>query len=105
MNFSRYLLPAALLSAGMSGVESKMDPGNPHSSNAYDDADPNKILIRASTLPQNLLDALRALEKDSVMSEGLGLECTTALIKLRKEQWLDFTRHLTEWELKNTLDC
>jgi len=79
-----------------------MDPGNPHRSNAYEDVNPNNTKIN---LPQNLLDALRALEKDSVMSEGLGLEGTTALIKLRKEQWLDYTRHLTEWELQNTLDC
>ena len=52
-----------------------------------------------------LLDALRALEKSTVLREGLGEEVTKSYLKLRHDDWNAYSRHLTDWERNTTLDC
>jgi len=99
-----YLLPAAALSAGMSGVDAKATPPSPIEANAYDSS-AAEVMQSAETLPENLLDALRALSTDASITAGLGEECVNALVALRKAQWADYKAHLTEWEKLHTLDC
>jgi glutamine synthetase len=55
-------------------------------------------------LPLNLLDALRALEASESLTEAFGKEFTRAYIRLRRGQWDDYSRHLTQWERETTLD-
>jgi glutamine synthetase len=56
-------------------------------------------------LPLNLLDALRELEKSSVLKEALGANVLASYVKLRQDDWNAYSRHLTEWERDTTLDC
>jgi glutamine synthetase len=56
-------------------------------------------------LPLNLLDALRELQRDRVFAAALGEETVAAYAKLRQAEWRDYTRHFTEWERANALDC
>ncbi|NNF77987.1 MAG: type III glutamate--ammonia ligase, partial [Rhizobiales bacterium] len=97
-----YLMPAVLLAAGRDGMKNKRDPGKRVDLNMYTEG--HKVR-GAKKLPLNMLDALREMKKSSVIKESLGEEFMTAYQKLRGNQWLDFTHHLTEWERENTLDC
>ena len=97
-----YFLQAGVLAAGLDGIENKRDPGKPLHINMYEEGHKVKA---AKQLPATLLDALRLLEKSKVLREGLGDETVNAFIKLKMEEWGDFTSHLTEWERQNTLDC
>jgi glutamine synthetase type III len=97
-----YLLPAVLLAAGMDGMERKLDPGKRLDIDMYTEA--HKVR-GAKYLPLNLLDALRNLEKDKGLAAAVGQETVDAFIKLKHNDWNDFTRSLTAWELENTLDC
>jgi glutamine synthetase len=56
-------------------------------------------------LPLNLLDALRACERDKDFAAAIGRETVDAFLKLKHDEWADFTRHFTQWERDNTLDC
>ncbi len=56
-------------------------------------------------LPLNLLDALRALEKDKVLKGYLGDEVVAAFTKLKFDEWSDYCRHMTDWERRNPQDC
>jgi glutamine synthetase len=38
------------------------------------------------------------------MAKGLG-ESVPAYLKLKKIEWNDYSRHLTEWERDTTMDC
>jgi glutamate---methylamine ligase len=51
-----------------------------------------------------LLDALRALQASKLLNESLG-EYVPAYLKLKHQEWDDFSRHLTDWERDATLDC
>ena len=64
-----YLMLAAILAAGMHGVEEKMDPGKRLDIDMYAEGHTVKD---AKKLPLNLLDALRNFENDSYLREALG---------------------------------
>ena len=96
-----YLLQAAIVAAGLDGARNKRDPGKRLDINMYTERHKAK---RVKTLPLNLLDALRAFEASTVMKAALG-PLAPAYLKLKHQEWNDFTRHLTQWERDNTLDC
>jgi glutamine synthetase len=97
-----YLLPAALLAAGLDGIENKRDPGPRLDVNMYADGHTVKDVRR---LPLNLLDALRALDCSAVLRAGLGADLVDPYLKLKHAEWTDYARHLTDWERSHTLDC
>lgn len=98
-----YLLPAALLSAGLHGIENEFDPGAPLDVDMYANGDRAPADIKR--LPTNLLDALRALEANPVLGDGLGCEVVASYVKLRRREWDEYTHQLTDWERDHTLDC
>jgi glutamine synthetase len=97
-----YLLPAAVLAAGLDGIRNARDPGPRLDINMYTDGSKAKD---AKRLPLNLLDALRALEKSVVLKEELGETVIASYLKLKHADWNEYCRHLTEWERQTTLDC
>jgi glutamine synthetase len=97
-----YLLPAAVLAAGLDGLRNSRDPGQRLDINMYTEG---HKAAGAKKLPLNLLDALRALEKSTVLKEALGEKTLTSYIKLKTADWNDYSRHLTDWERQTTLDC
>jgi glutamine synthetase len=97
-----YLLPAVLLAAGLDGIANKRDPGERLDINMYTEGHKAK---NAKKLPLNLLDALRALESSAVLKNALGEETVSSYLKLKRDDWNAYSRHLTDWERQNTLDC
>ncbi|MCX5495276.1 type III glutamate--ammonia ligase [Kaistia dalseonensis] len=97
-----YLLQAAILAAGLDGLAKETSPGQRLDLNMYTDGHKVK---GARKLPLNLLDALRAFEKSSLLAESLGPEFVTAYARLKMGEWNDYAGHLTEWERAATLDC
>ncbi|MEM6948265.1 MAG: type III glutamate--ammonia ligase, partial [Pseudomonadota bacterium] len=97
-----YLLQAALLAAGLDGIARELDPGKRLDLDMYTEG--HKVR-GAKPLPLNLLDALRALEKDKALVQALGDEVSSAYLKLKMREWTQYCQHLTEWERETTLDC
>ena len=96
-----YLLQAAILAAGLDGMRQKRDPGQRLDLNMYTHG---HTVEGVKTLPLNLLDALRALERSAVLGEALG-GFVPSYLKLKHEEWNAYARHLTQWERDTTLDC
>ena len=86
-----YLLPAALLAAGLDGMARSIDPGKPLNIDMY--AEGHKAPVDTKKLPLNLLDALRLTERSELLRRELGSEFIDSYIKLK-------TR-----ERATTLDC
>ena len=51
-------------------------------------------------LPQNLLEAITALEADAVVKDALGPELAAEFIALKKMEWTEYARHVSDWETK-----
>jgi len=96
-----YLMPAAVLAAGLDGLENARDPGPRLDINMYTEG---HSVGETKKLPLNLLDALRALEASTVLRDSLGA-FVPAYLKLKHGEWNDYARHLSEWERQATLDC
>jgi glutamine synthetase len=97
-----YLMPAALMAVGLEGIAAQRDPGKRLDINMYTEGHKAK---NAKKLPLNLLDALRALEKSTVLKNALGAATVASYLKLKHDDWNAYSRHLTEWERQTTLDC
>jgi glutamine synthetase type III len=96
-----YLLPAALIAAGLDGITQKRDPGPRYNTNSYVEPLPKTV----RKLPPNLLDALRCLESNDILRDALGESFTTAYLKLKHQVWNEYSAHISSWEVENTLDC
>ncbi|MCH9758365.1 MAG: type III glutamate--ammonia ligase [Proteobacteria bacterium] len=96
-----YLMQAGLLACGLDGVENKRDPGKRLDINMYTEGHK----VKAKSLPLNLLDALREMEKSNVLNNAFGKDTIASYTKLRTSEWNDYCRHLTNWERERTLDC
>jgi glutamine synthetase len=97
-----YTLQAAVLVAGLDGMEHKREPGPRLDIDMYADGHTVKD---AKRLPLNLLDALRALDTSNILRAGLGEPFVNAYLKLKHADWNEYAGHLTEWERRTTLDC
>jgi len=93
-----YLVSAALLAAGMDGVNRKLHPGAPLNENLYEWS-PQKIRDSGiQLLPQNLSEAVDALEADEVVRGALGESLAAEYIQLKRMEWVEYSRHVSDWE-------
>lgn len=96
-----YLMQAVIIAAGLDGLRSKADPGPRHDIDMYTEG---HTVTGAPKLPLNLLDALRDFDRDTTLKAMMGEAFSTAYLKLKHQEWNDFTAHFTQWERDTTLD-
>ncbi|AZO71215.1 MAG: type III glutamate--ammonia ligase [Mesorhizobium sp.] len=96
-----YLMQAAIIAAGLSGIRTKADPGQRSDIDMYKDG---HTVTHGAKLPLNLLDALRAYDDDAELKAAMGEEFSAAYIKLKTQEWNAYASHFTQWERDNTLD-
>ena len=96
-----YLMQAAIIAAGLSGIRTKADPGQRSDIDMYKDG---HTVTHGAKLPLNLLDALRAYDADAELKAAMGEEFSAAYIKLKTQEWNSYASHFTQWERDNTLD-
>ena len=97
-----YLSPAALLAAGLDGIDNKRTPGKRLDINMYEHGSKVRGLKK---LPTTLLDALRLLEKSKIIKQAWGADVVYSYLKLKMDEWHAYTSHLSDWERERTLDC
>ncbi|MEW6445789.1 MAG: type III glutamate--ammonia ligase [Pseudomonadota bacterium] len=98
-----YLATAALIAAGLDGIENGLMPGAPHNSNIYDMTPDQLKDADIGILPQNLHEALTALEADEVLMNALG-PIAGEFLKLKHMEWVEYMRHVSDWELDSYLE-
>ncbi len=96
-----YLLQAVIIAAGLEGVRSEADPGPRFDIDMYQ---LGHTATDAPRLPLNLLDALRAFDRDDSLKAALGAEFSSGYLKLKHAEWASYMAHFTQWERDNTLD-
>jgi glutamine synthetase len=89
---SPHLLTAALLAAGLHGVQEQLPLPDPQVGDA--DAAPNTALHT----PHSLEQSLDALAKDDVLLDVLNRELVEAFIELKRQESQRWLRAVTDWE-------
>ena len=99
-----YLTTAAVIAAGLDGVARELDPGKGNADNLYDYSPAQLKEAGIGILPQNLNEAVRALEEDAVIREALGVELTQEFIDMKYMEWVEYQRHVSDWEIKRYVE-
>ncbi len=99
-----YLAIAAMLGAGLDGIDRKIKPPEPVEGNLYGMSESKKKKLGIRALPGSLIEALEALQADKVISQVLGDHLLDYFLKAKKVEWNQFVASVSEWELEQYLD-
>jgi len=99
-----YLATAAVIAAGLDGIDRELDPGQPHNFNHYDHTLDEIRDMGIGILPQSLREALNALEKDTLFSDQLGNDFIQEFINVKDMEWVEYQRHVSDWEIEKYLE-
>ncbi|MDQ3858190.1 MAG: type III glutamate--ammonia ligase, partial [Actinomycetota bacterium] len=102
-----YLAAAAVLAAGLDGIDSGLDAGEPNSENLYARSYDELTERGLQALPRNLLEATYELEGDDVLREALGRgrdeDYVDYFIRVKREEWDRYHEQVTPWEVAEYL--
>ncbi len=97
-----YLAFAAMLAAGLDGVERGLELAPPMEEEAFDiEQAAEKRYVRA--LPASLHESLEALVADDVIVDALGGRMVERFVEAKRLEWEQFRGHVTDWELERYL--
>jgi glutamine synthetase len=100
-----YLAFAAMLAAGLDGVQRKLPAPDPVEENLYhlDEAKLQSRKIRQ--LPGTLSEALDELAADEVIREALGDHVFERFVEAKREEWDAYRMQVTGWETARYLEA
>ena len=98
-----YLAAAAVLAAGMDGMENKLDPGPRNDTDMYKWTSKELEDAGIELLPANLEEALRELERDEVIPEALGREFCDYYVDFKRREWREYHDSVSQWEMDRYL--
>jgi glutamine synthetase len=98
-----YLASAAMVAAGLDGIENKIDPGPANSENLYEMSEQELLRHNITFLPTTLREALDCFEHDTVLHEALGKDYAAYYISVKREEWRQYHQAVSQWELDQYL--
>ena len=99
-----YLALAACLAAGLDGIRRQMTPPPKAEANLFAMSE-DEIAVRGiNRLPENLGDALRALEEDDLLRGMLGGFAFPRYVQAKKAEWEAYCAQVTAWEVDEYLN-
>lgn len=99
-----YLAYAALLAAGLDGIQRKLEPPSPVEEDIYKMSPQERTEKGIETLPGNLGEALHHFRNDQYFKEALGSTFCHKYLQIKTQEWHDFSVYVHEWERKRYLD-
>ncbi|HEX3028652.1 MAG TPA: type I glutamate--ammonia ligase [Clostridia bacterium] len=94
-----YLALALILNAGLEGIKNKIDPPQPVDKNIYNLSAETRTKLGIKTLPENLKDAIDIMKESQMVKEVLGEHIFDKYIEAKTNEWEDYRKVVTEWEL------
>jgi len=98
-----YLAFAAMLAAGLEGIEKKMEPPKAMEENVYGFSNDKLKEMNISTLPSTIRSAVAALEQDELLFNAFGENLMKHFIAAKKQEWKEFLLRVTPWEVERYL--
>jgi glutamine synthetase len=102
-----YLALGATIAAGLDGIESKLDPGEPIRDRIFElsEAEREKLGVGPATfLPRTLGEALLEMRRSQFLKDTLGERLFEQYLMNRVGEWKEFREHITDWEIYNFID-
>ncbi|MGL4624243.1 MAG: type I glutamate--ammonia ligase [Culicoidibacterales bacterium] len=96
-----YLALAAVLAAGLTGIEKGNHPGKPIYGDIFHMTDEERAELGITNLPTDLQEALNNFETSDLMKEALGEHTFTKFIEAKRIEWDHFRTTVHQWEVDN----
>lgn len=100
-----YLAFAAMLAAGLDGVENKLEAPEPVNKNIYTMSARERGRYKIGQLPGDLNEAVNALEKDAVIQAALGDHISSHFIEAKRAEWHEYIAQVHAWEIDRYLEA
>ena len=91
-----YLALAATVAGGLYGIQHRIEPVDAFVGNGYESDLPR--------IPHTLVDAIAAFEHSDVAREAFGDDTHFHLLHMAKQEWAEFNRSVTDWELRRNFE-
>lgn len=98
-----YLAFAAILSAGMKGIEEGYELPPATDANLYEYSRQELMAESINTLPLSLSQAVDQMAQSELMAEVLGEHVFEWLIRNKRDEWARYEREVTQFELNSYL--
>jgi glutamine synthetase len=99
-----YLAFAAMIHAGLNGIERGLSAPSPVRENIYEFDAERRAEHGIETLPTTLAGALDALEADEVITNALGEHVTGKFLEAKRSEVMDYRVSVSEWEKERYLE-
>ena len=93
-----YLTFAALLHAGLEGIEKGYELPDPMETNLYHLTAEQRKERGITSLPETLGEAINELSESELANKALGPHIFDRYVELKRKEWDDYRVQLTEWE-------
>ncbi|RMF71211.1 MAG: type I glutamate--ammonia ligase [Acidobacteria bacterium] len=98
-----YLAFAVMLAAGLHGIEDRIDPGPPVNKDIFNMSEREKRRLKIDSLPADLYQAVRALQKDKIVLDALGEHIAEHFISGKLQDWNEYISIVHPWEVDRYL--
>ena len=98
-----YLAFSVLLAAGLRGINEGDELPAEADSNLFEMDDAALAKLGIDTLPQSLNDALRVMEKSTLVQEALGEHIFDYFLRNKRNEWRSYKTHVSQYELDRYL--
>ena len=99
-----YLALAAMLAAGLDGIERQLEPPPAIQRNIFRMTVREKRHHRVKELPADLREAVDELAKDEVIAAALGEHVMEHYVTAKRAEWREYSSAVHAWELERYLD-
>ena len=99
-----YLALAVCLEAGLDGIRNKMTPPPKFEVNLFAMQEHEVAIRGIERLPENLGDAIDALEEDELIRGILGSYAFPRYVQAKKKEWKEYCAQITQWEVQQYLN-
>jgi glutamine synthetase len=98
-----YLALAGVLAAGLDGIKERIQPPPPVDANIFAMTEEEKKRENVVSLPGSLREAVDEMKKNGLLRDVLGKHIFEKYIEAKNEEWEDYRKQVTPWELKHYL--
>ncbi len=98
-----YLTFAALLQAGLEGIEKGYELPEPMEKNLYHLAPDDRRRLGIEQLPENLGEAIELTAESELVLRTLGEHMFNRYVEIKRQEWDDYRVQVTQWELDRYL--
>ncbi len=99
-----YLALAVMLKAGLDGIKRDLTCPDPVRENIYEFDEEKRDAYGIGTLPENLGDAIEALQSDEVLMDALGPHVSEKFVEAKEAEFNEYVAEVSDWELDRYLE-